>query len=36
MEKGAKEVFVYITHAVLSGNAIDKIKKSSIKKLSNN
>ena len=32
-DKGAKEVYVYITHAVLSGNAIDKIKKSAIKKL---
>jgi len=31
--KGAKEVYVYITHAVLSGDAIDKIKKSQIKKL---
>ena len=31
--KGAKDVYVYITHAVLSGNAVDKIKKSSIKKL---
>jgi len=30
---GAKEVFVYITHAVLSGNAVDKIEKSQIKKL---
>jgi len=33
LEKGAKEVYVYITHAVLSGNALDKIKKSDIKKL---
>ena len=32
-DKGAKEVFVYITHAVLSGNAVDKIEKSQIKKL---
>ena len=32
-DKGAKEVYVYITHAVLSGNAVDKIKKSSVKKL---
>jgi len=32
-DKGAKEVYVYITHAVLSGSAIDKIKKSQIKKL---
>jgi len=32
-DKGATNVYVYITHAVLSGNAIDKIKKSQIKKL---
>ncbi len=32
-ERGAKEVFVYITHGVLTGEAIQKIKKSSIKKL---
>ena len=32
-DKGAKDVYVYITHAVLSGNAVDKIKKSSVKKL---
>ncbi len=32
-EKGAKDVYVYATHAVLSGNAVEKIKKSSIKKL---
>jgi ribose-phosphate pyrophosphokinase len=32
-DKGAKEIYVYITHAVLSGSAIDKIKKSQIKKL---
>jgi|TARA_B100001971_G_scaffold113239_1_gene104215 ribose-phosphate pyrophosphokinase len=32
-DKGAKDVYVYITHAVLSGNAIDKIKKSKVKKL---
>ena len=32
-DKGAKDIYVYITHAVLSGNAVDKIKKSSIKKL---
>jgi len=32
-DKGAKEVNVYITHAVLSGDAIEKIKKSQIKKL---
>ena len=31
--KGAKDVYVYITHAVLSGSAVDKIKKSQIKKL---
>ena len=32
-DKGAKDVYVYITHAVLSGEAIDKIEKSQIKKL---
>ena len=32
-DKGAKEVYVYITHAVLSGDAVNKIKKSQIKKL---
>ena len=32
-DKGAKDVYVYITHAVLSGNAVDKIKNSLIKKL---
>jgi len=32
-DKGAKEIYVYITHAVLSGRAVDKIKKSQIKKL---
>ena len=32
-DKGAKDVYVYITHAVLSGNAVEKIKKSEIKKL---
>jgi len=31
--KGAKEVHVYITHAVLSGPAVDRIDKSEIKKL---
>jgi len=31
--KGAKDVYVYITHAVLSGEAINKIEKSVIKKL---
>ena len=32
-KKGAKEVFVFITHAVLSGDAAKKIKNSKIKKL---
>ncbi len=32
-DRGAKEVYVYITHGVLSGEAVNKIKKSSIKKL---
>jgi len=32
-DKGAKEIYVYITHAVLSWSAVDKIKKSQIKKL---
>ena len=32
-EKGAKDVYVYITHAVLSGNAVEKIQNSKIKKL---
>ena len=32
-KKGAKEVFVFITHAVLSGEAANKIKNSKIKKL---
>ena len=32
-DRGAKEVFVYITHGVLSGEAVKKIKNSSIKKL---
>jgi ribose-phosphate pyrophosphokinase len=32
-EKGAKDVYVYITHAVLSGEAVNKIEKSKIKKL---
>jgi ribose-phosphate pyrophosphokinase len=31
--KGAKEVFVYITHAVLSGEAVARIEKSQISKL---
>ena len=33
ISRGAKEVHVYITHGVLSGEAVDKIKKSRIKKL---
>ena len=33
IERGAKEVHVYITHAVLSGNAVAKIKNSKIKRL---
>ena len=32
-DKGAKEVYVYITHGVLSGEAVKKIQKSVIKKL---
>tara|TARA_B100001123_G_C15113689_1_gene948487 strand:- start:110 stop:1042 length:933 start_codon:yes stop_codon:yes gene_type:complete len=32
-KRGAKEVHVYVTHAVLSGEAVDKIKKSKIKNL---
>ena len=32
-EKGAKDIYVYITHAVLSGEAAKKIEKSAIKKL---
>ena len=32
-DKGAKEVYVYVTHAVLSGQAVDKIIKSEVKKL---
>ena len=32
-EKGAKDVYVYITHTVLSGKAVDKIESSFIKKL---
>ncbi len=32
-DKGARDVYVYITHAVLSGHAVDKINKSKIKKL---
>ena len=33
IKNGAKDVYVFITHAVLSGEAINKIKKSKIKKL---
>ena len=32
-ERGAKEVYVYITHGVLSGEAVEQIKQSVIKKL---
>ena len=32
-ERGAKDVHVYVSHGVLSGNAVDKIKKSKIKNL---
>ena len=32
-DRGAREVFVYITHGILSGEAVQKIKKSVIKKL---
>ena len=32
-DRGAKEVYVYITHGVLTGDAVDKIKKSVIKNL---
>ena len=32
-KRGAKEVHVYVTHAVLSGEAVNKIKKSKIKNL---
>ena len=32
-KNGANEVYVFITHAVLSGDAVSKIKKSKIKKL---
>ena len=32
-KKGAQNIYVFITHAVLSGDAINKIKKSKIKKL---
>ena len=33
IKRGAKEVYVYITHGVLSGEAVEKIKKSKIKNL---
>ena len=33
INRGAKEVHVYITHGVLSGEAVERIKKSKIKKL---
>jgi len=33
VEKGAKEIYVYITHGVLSGEAVKKIKSSKIEKL---
>jgi ribose-phosphate pyrophosphokinase len=33
IDKGAKDVYVYITHAVLSGSAADRIIKSKVKKL---
>ena len=33
IKKGARDVHVFVTHAVLSGNAIERIKKSKIKKL---
>jgi len=32
-ERGAKEIHVYVTHGVLSGEAVEKIKKSHIKNL---
>ena len=32
-QKGAKEIHVYITHGVLSGDAVSKIKNSDIKNL---
>ena len=32
-DRGAKEVYVYITHGVLSGEAVQKIQKSVIKNL---
>jgi ribose-phosphate pyrophosphokinase len=33
IEKGAKEVYCYVVHGVLTGSCIDKIKKSKIKKI---
>ena len=33
IKRGAKEVYVYVTHGVLSGEAVKKIKKSKIKNL---
>ena len=33
IKRGAKEVHVYVTHGVLSGEAVKKIKKSKIKNL---
>jgi ribose-phosphate pyrophosphokinase len=33
MEKGAKEVYCYVVHGVLTGSSIDKIKKSKMKKI---
>ena len=33
VKKGAKNVYVFVTHAVLSGDAISKLQKSKIKKL---
>ena len=33
LERGAKEVHVYVTHGVLSGKAVQKIKNSKIKRL---
>ena len=32
-DRGAKEVYVYVTHGVLSGEAVKKIQQSAIKKL---
>ncbi len=33
LDRGAKEVHIYITHGVLSGDAVEKIKRSNIKNL---